>query len=76
MSPVTGFGPRCSRCQPRPVWTDTLCNPCWRELAAFGHRPADVPPSQARAEPLLEILDADSIEFERQLVAWLAATDP
>jgi hypothetical protein len=76
MSPVIGLRPRCTRCRQRPVWMDTLCNPCWRLLAAFGHLPADVGPSRDPAEPLLEILDADSIEFERRLVAWLSAADP
>lgn len=72
MSPVIRVGPRCHRCHKRPVWTDALCNPCWCLVAVFGHRPVDATPSPDRLQPVLEILDADSLEFERRLAAWLA----
>lgn len=75
MSPVIGVGPRCRRCHKRPVWADALCNPCWRLNSAFGHHAADLASEVDQGDFALEILDATCIEFERQLVAWLAGTD-
>jgi len=76
MSPVICVGVRCTRCHKRPVWADALCNPSWRLLCAFGPRPADLVSSQDRAQPALEVLDADSLEFERGLATWLSGIDP
>jgi hypothetical protein len=45
-------------------------------LCAFGHRHVDPVSGQDRPQPALEILDADSLEFERGLAAWLSGIDP
>jgi hypothetical protein len=76
MSPVVRVGARCTRCRTRPEWADALCNPCWRLLCAFGHRHVDPVCGQDRPQPALEILHADSLEFERGLAAWLSGIDP
>jgi len=74
MSPVIGVGPRCTRCHKRPVWAGTLCSPCWRLAATCGHPPLDMDAGEDGSGQTFEILDADSLEFERSLAAWLSGS--
>lgn len=76
MRPVIRVASRGSRRQTRPVWADVLSNPCWRLVSAFGHRSVGPVSSQDRAEASLEILEANSLEFEHGLAAWLSGIAP
>ncbi len=62
MTPVTYYGPTCSRCNTRSVWKDGLCGCCWRLLSASGHLPS---------EPVQKSGLFPGDQFERELRRWL-----